>query len=121
MNILKNYKKNIKIVFIVLIIGIIIFAVLSILLSYLYYKGIVFPCYAVFKEKSIDIKDYNKLNNDSNDFDDLEFDKTLRRLTLKNKKLYAHTDNDYVIWESNPEYKVQDFLWCDNYFYSYKK
>ena len=113
MKILKNYKKNIKVVLIVLIIGIIIFAVLSILLSYLYYKGIIFPSYAVFKEKSIEIKDYNKINNDSNDFDDLEFDKTLRRLTLKDKKLYAYTDKDYVIWESNPDYKVQDFMWCD--------
>ena len=105
----KKYKK-------IIIIIISIFAVLFIIhsiLNYLYYKGIIFPQYAIFKNKIVKINDYNYKKNDSNDFIDDEFDKALRKIELKDKKLFAYTDNDIVIWKSNDSYKVQDFLWCD--------
>ena len=87
--------------------------ILKLSLSFLYYKGIIFPSYAVFKEKVINIDYYKSIISNSDDFDDKEFNKPLRKIILKNKKVYAYSDKDYLIWETPDEYKIQDFLWCD--------
>lgn len=109
---MKMINKKAKIVAIVAVVFISLL-IFKIVLEYMYYKGIIFPSYAVFKEKTIAVNDYDDIKNDSNEFDDTNFNKLLRKLELKNKKLAAFTDNDKVLWESDKGYKVQDFLWCD--------
>lgn len=109
MKMINKRKKAIVIVVLVFI----LLLICKIVLEYLYYKGILFPSYAIFKEKTIVVNDYDDIKNDSNEFDDINFNKALRKLELKNKKLSAFTDNDKVLWESDIGYKVQDFLWCD--------
>ena len=101
-------NKNKKIL-LISIIFIFLVIILKLSLSFLYYKGIIFPSYAVFKEKVINVDDYKSIISNSDDFDDKEFNKPLRKIILKNKKIYAYSDKDYLIWETPDEYKIQDF------------
>ena len=105
-------SNNIKIILVIISIFT-LFIIYKSVLHFLYFNGIIFPSYANFKDKIIVVNDYDNISNDSNEFDDIDFNKVLRKIELKNKKIIAFTDNDRILWESDEGYKVQDFLWCD--------
>ena len=104
-------KRNILIIIFSLFLGMLIY----ILYNYLYDNGFFIPSYAIWKDKVVEVEKNASKNIEESfaeDFSDKEIIYPLKKIELKNKKLKCYSNKE-IIFESNDNNKVQDFLWCD--------
>lgn len=121
-----NKKINSKIISIlkylkVLMVILIILASMLILVKKLDDKGSFIPSYFEWHEKEIYIDNDKTLSDKSDeienyalDFFDAELYKPIKKLILKNKKIYGISyDDKTILWETPDNYKIQDMFYDD--------